>query len=346
MSKITGFMPKPESMSDIPGTTVSFISPETAAQIAAEPDILALVRFGTPRDTGQDGSPWLDTGLEVLNETPPPVQCWRTKGPVKHARMGRLMVHAAPGLAMIACEVSEHENPADAAETLYCDLVHTAERLGCPHILRIWQYLPRINEPLGDEDRYMAYCAGRRKALNSLERHHDATLPAACLLGDRSSSILLYALVSEHPGSQVENPRQISAFEYPPQYGRASPSFSRALAVSWPDGNRQLYISGTASVVGHATLHDTVGEQTRETLANLEALLEAGRAQGDPGRGTLAGINPIKVYIRRPENYPEVRRILEETLPDQHPVLYLKADVCRADLLVEIEGVVSGNHSG
>ncbi len=333
-------------MPDLLGTTVSFISPETAGQIADEPDILALVRFGTHRNTGEDGSPWLDTGLEVFNENPPPVQCWRTRGPVSHARMGHLMVHSAPGLAMIAGEVDDHDDPAGAAESLYRDLVYTAERLGCPHLLRIWQYLPRINEPLDDEDRYMAYCAGRRRALNTLERHRDAALPAACLLGDYSDTILLYALVSEHPGSQVENPRQVSAFNYPPQYGRSSPSFSRALAVHWPNGSRQLYISGTASVVGHATQHGTIEAQTRETLANLEALLATGRAQGGPLAETLAAINPIKAYIRNPEDYPTVRRILEASLPDKHPVLYLKADVCRADLLVEIEGVVSSDDSG
>ncbi len=339
-------MHEPNAMPDSPGATVSFLPAETAARIAGDPDVLALVRFGTQRNAGEEGSPWLDTGLQVLGDAPPPVQCWRANGPVRHTRMGRLIVHSAPGLAMIASQVDKHENPADAAETLYCDLVHTAERLGCPHLLRIWQYLPRINEPLGDEDRYMAYCAGRRKALNSLERHSDATLPAACLLGDDNSSILLYALVSEHPGNQVENPRQVSAFKYPPQYGRSSPSFSRALAVSWPDGRSQLYISGTASVVGHESRHDSIEAQTRETLANLEALLEAGHAQGAPRAESLASIDPFKVYIRHPGDYATVRGILEENLPGGHPVLYLKADVCRKDLLVEIEGVVSGGPSG
>ena len=333
-------------MPDLLGATVSFVSPDTAGQIAEEPDVLTLVRYGTQRNTGEDGSPWLDTGLEVFNEEPPPVQCWRARGPVSHNRVGRLMVHSAPGLAMIAGEVNDHDDPSGAAEALYRDLVHTAEQLGCPHLLRIWQYIPRINEPLGDEDRYMAYCAGRRKALNALERHHDTTLPAACLLGDYSNSIFIHALVSEHPGSQVENPRQVSAFNYPPQYGRSSPSFSRALAVHWPDGSRQLYISGTASVVGHATRHDSIEEQTRETLANLEALLASGRTQGGPEAKNLSAIDPFKVYIRHPEDYPTVRRILEASLPEKHPVLYLKADVCRADLLVEIEGVVSSNDSG
>ncbi len=333
-------------MSDTSGVTVRFVPPETARQLAGEPDVLALVRFGTRRYIGHGDSVWLDTGLEILDGEPAPVQCWRAAGPVRHFPMGRFMVHSAPGLAMIACEVKDQGDPAGAAEALYRDLVRTAEQLGCPNLLRIWQYLPRINEPLGDEDRYRAYCAGRRRALSTLERHRDTTLPAACLLGDYSESILLYALVSEQGGKQVENPRQVSAFHYPPQYGRSSPSFSRALAIHWHGGERQLYISGTASVVGHATLHDTTEAQTRETLANLEALLAAGREQDGPRAETLAAINPLKAYIRHPEDYPTVRRILEEQLPEGHPVLYLKADVCRADLLVEIEGVASDGNSG
>jgi len=333
-------------MSDTPGITVHFVSPEAARQLAGEPDVLTLVRFGTQRHAGGEDSPWLDTGLEILGKEPAPVQCWRAAGPVHHYAMGRFMVHSAAGLAMLACEVKDRGDPAGAAEALYRDLVRTAVQLGCPNLLRIWQYLPRINEPLGDEDRYKAYCAGRRRALSTLEQHRDTTLPAACLLGDDRDSILLYALVSEHAGRQVENPRQVSAFNYPPQYGRSSPSFSRALAVHWPDDRRQLYISGTASVVGHATLHDTVEAQTRETLANLEALLTAGREQAGPAVEGLAAIDPLKVYLRHPEDYPAVRRIIEEHLPDRHPALYLKADVCRADLLLEIEGVVSDDDSG
>lgn len=321
--------------------SAQFVTSQSAEQLAADPNVLALVRFAGPRDAGDGHKPWLDTGLSVFGPEPALVQCWRTTGPVRHFRKGRLVVHSAPGLAMIAATAMDQGDPETAAETLYDDLIATAEKLGCPHVLRIWQYLPRITEPLGEEDRYRAYCAGRRRALTRLGQHRDSTLPAACLLGDQGDSILLYALVASTPGTQVENPRQVSAFHYPPQYGKASPSFSRALAKQWPDGRRQLYISGTASVVGHATLHDTALAQTRETLANLEALITAGVPNGGPEASGLAAINPIKVYVRHRADYPIVRQELDARLPANHPVLYLQADVCRPDLLVEIEGIVS-----
>lgn len=321
--------------------SIQFVTMQEAEPLTADPNVLALVRFATPRNAGDGRTPWLDTGLPALGPEPAPVQCWCTAAPARHFREGRFVVHAAPGLALIAATATDRSDPDAAAEALYEDLIATAEKLDCPHVLRIWQYLPRITEPLGEEDRYRAYCAGRRRALTRLGRHRDSVLPAACLLGDRNDSILLYALVSATPGMQVENPRQISAFHYPPRYGKASPSFSRALIKQWPDGRRQLYISGTASVVGHATLHDDVAEQTRETLANLEALIGASAANGGPEVSGLAAIAPLKVYVRHREDYPLVREALSARLPANHPVLYLQADVCRPDLLVEIEGIVS-----
>ncbi len=329
-------------MIDCSSPSVRFVTPRTAERLATDPHVLALVRFATPRSAGDGDSPWLDTGLPVLGTDPAPVQCWRTAATVRHFRAGRFSVHAAPGLALVATTATDRGDPGAAAEDLYTGLIATAKKLDCPHVLRIWQYLPRITEPLGEEDRYRAYCAGRRRALVRLGLHRDSALPAASLLGDWNNSILLYALVSTRPGTQVENPRQVSAFRYPPQYGRAAPSFSRALAMQWPDGRRQLYISGTASVVGHATLHHTVLAQTRETLVNLKTLIAAGAAHDSSNVSGLATIDLLKVYLRHSTDYPTVRKELETRLPPDHPVLYLQADVCRPDLLVEIEGIVNG----
>ena len=54
------------------------------------------------------------------------------------------------------------------------------------------------------------------------------------------------------PAARVENPRQVSAWRYPRQYGRTPPSFARAMMLPAQDA---LAISGTAAVVGHASAH-------------------------------------------------------------------------------------------
>ena len=79
----------------------------------------------------------------------------------------------------------------------------------------------------------------------------------------------------------IENPRQTSAYHYPPKFGKHSPIFSRACSGAARQ-RPSLFISGTASIVGHETIHPgDVRAQTRETMANINALLdEANRLFG------------------------------------------------------------------
>ena len=100
-----------------------------------------------------------------------------------------------------------------------------------------------------------------------------------------------------------------------------------------------LMLSGTAAVVGHRSQHvDDITEQLEETLRNLDALLA--EAQRHAGRiDTLFGPqSPLKVYVRRPEDIAAIESLLSERLPSDTPRLLLHADICRRDLLVEIDG--------
>jgi chorismate lyase/3-hydroxybenzoate synthase len=128
----------------------------------------------------------------------------------------------------------------------------------------------------------------------------------------------------------VENPRQVSAWRYPRQYGRTPPSFARAMALPAQDA---LAISGTAAVVGHASAHqDDLEAQLNETLTNLEALLaSAGMSTGFDTQ------SPLKAYLRHPTDAPHIRDFLQSRLPGV-PVLLLQGDICRQELLVEIDG--------
>lgn len=121
--------------------------------------------------------------------------------------------------------------------------------------------------------------------------------PAATAIGHHADEALLqvYLLATDRPGTRVENPRQVSAWRYPRQYGRTPPSFARATLL--PAGD-VLAISGTAAVVGHASAHaGDIDAQLAETLRNLDALLAAGGLP--PGFDRSA---PLKAYVRRPEH--------------------------------------------
>jgi chorismate lyase/3-hydroxybenzoate synthase len=143
-----------------------------------------------------------------------------------------------------------------------------------------------------------------------------------------AGSLAVYAIAARDSGVQVENPRQVSAYDYPRRYGPRSPSFARATVAAG-----LLLTAGTSSVVGHRSVHGgDVAAQLEETLANLEALALAG---GGPG---LAMFDRLKVYLRRRSDYELVAARLERELPGAQ-MLFLESDICRGDLLVEIEGV-------
>ena len=80
--------------------------------------------------------------------------------------------------------------------------------------------------------------------------------------------------------------------------------------------------------------------QTRESVANISELIaEANRVSGTP-RYSLEALQ-YKVYVRRASDLGEIRRELGLLLPGRCPILYLQAEICRRDLLVEIEAVGS-----
>lgn len=235
----------------------------------------------------------------------------------------------------------------DLSEAIYSEIFRALDRLGFPHALRFWNYFPCINETEGGLERYRQFNLGRAAAFDAAGRYRTATLPAACALGtDSGAGLTVYFVAAREPGIAIENPRQVSAYDYPREYGPRSPTFSRAvLHRSGPAAI--LFVSGTASIVGHRTVHaGDPAAQTRETLANLEAVfLEAGK-HVRPGAFTRRE-SSYKVYVRHSGDLPAIRREVERAMGDEADAVYLRADICRSDLLVEIEAVAwSGERAG
>jgi chorismate lyase / 3-hydroxybenzoate synthase len=205
-------------------------------------------------------------------------------------------------------------------------------------LFRIWQYIEDINGPNVDGlENYRDYCAGRAAAFE----HHGGTasMPAATGVGARSGGVSVHLLAARTGARQVENPRQLPAYRYPRQYGPKPPSFARA---TWCDG--ALYLAGTASIVGHRTVHpnDAV-VQCRTALANIETLLNRDNLAryGIHTTMGLTDLDRIKVYVRRVADVPAVREICRSAFGARPAMSFIVIDLCRAELLVEIEGIVA-----
>ncbi len=227
-----------------------------------------------------------------------------------------------------------------AAERAYLDLFELLATGPCPHPLRLWNYMSRINDVVDGTERYRQFNAGRQKAFVEAGRSAFEGAPAACALGLREGPLQVGVLAGRVAPLAFENPRQISAYRYPPEYGARTPSFSRAALAAIGGARQVLFISGTASIVGHMTLHvGDVRRQTEESLLNI-AMLRSVAAERI-GKGFAADTLTYTLYLRHAADLPTVREVFEREVgaasAAARDAIYLQADICRADLLVEIE---------
>ena len=222
---------------------------------------------------------------------------------------------------------------------LYVQLIELARGR---HLSRIWNYVPAINDTgAGGLENYRLFCRARATAFEAaFGRDYSSRLPAASAVGHADLDLVIAFVTSECAPRHVENPRQIPAYQYPPEYGPKSPSFSRATIVPGSQGTT-VFISGTASIQGHATVAPTDTEaQTRNTLENLAEISHACGLGRDLSRHH-ASRRSFKVYLRHGADLTAVAGQLERALlrPDD-VVSYLRADICRRELNVEIEATI------
>lgn len=227
---------------------------------------------------------------------------------------------------------------AEAAERVYRGLLELIERRGYPRLLRMWNVLEDINAEQDGLERYRHFCRGRHEALAALQPASLDSPPAACGIGAEDGGLGVCFLAARDPGLPIENPRQVSAYRYPWRYGPRSPSFSRGLFTRLGDG-AHFFLSGTASITGHESRHPgCVTAQVEESLANVRALIRAAEERTGQDLALAAPSSTLRAYLRDEADYPLVREGLERHLGPEAEILYLRADICRRELLFEIDG--------
>jgi enamine deaminase RidA (YjgF/YER057c/UK114 family) len=227
-------------------------------------------------------------------------------------------------------------------------------------VLRTWLYLGDITATEKDTTRYLELNRARsdfyrnRKFLKSLipQNWNRPVFPASTGIGTKGNDIAIggIALHTDRPGVSLiplENPSQTAACDYAHQYGTESPKFARAMAVLSGE-SVTTFISGTASITDSDTRHaDDFERQTQQTLDNIEILISPDnfKRHGLEGMGaTLADLALARVYLKRPEDYHRAREICRKRLGDL-PSTYTVADICRSELLVEIEAIAFSHRS-
>jgi chorismate lyase / 3-hydroxybenzoate synthase len=310
---------------------------------ASPSNFLGIVRHDRSpgESSGLAACPVVCLDLAQFNR-PPLSEVWTSTLPVTYHQADGILCAMNDEVLFGALQVEERPDTRLGTVTYnaYRRLLVQARALGYPHLLRAWNYFPHINRKSEGLEEYQRFCAGRHRALAESLSDFPRTLPAGTAVGTMSGPLNIHFLAARQPGIHVENPRQVSAYEYPRVYGPRSPSFARATLRPSISGSH-LLISGTASVVGHGSVH--MGEphkQTLEIIHNLNALIAHTEQLHGITRGQWYGQALFKIYIRHPEHFATIRDILKDQLPSHTQVLYLQGEMCRSELLLEIEGVL------
>jgi chorismate lyase/3-hydroxybenzoate synthase len=242
-----------------------------------------------------------------------------------------------PDYAFIGLHRPESGDLVSDTKQAYAELIAQARTSSHPFLIRIWNYFADINQGDEDAERYRQFCVGRAQAVDAAFNNPP---PAATAIGTvQNDGLYVIALCSSRPAIALENARQTPAWQYPRQYGKVSPGFSRGAVLNAGTAAPILLASGTASIVGHASVHvGDVAEQCRESLRNLQALLDEGEKQsGVPF--AFSQCRAMRVYIRDPQHLKQVQSVFEASgLPSEN-IVYLHGEVCRRELAVELEGV-------
>jgi enamine deaminase RidA (YjgF/YER057c/UK114 family) len=253
--------------------------------------------------------------------------------------------------------------PGAAVREVYPQTMDALERLRAAlagagssfqRVVRTWFYLGGITEPEAGVQRYQELNRARTDFYHNI-RFHCSSLaptarrgvyPAGTGIGMAGSGMVASCMALETSRNDLfllplENPQQTPAYAYDPKHSAPSPKFSRAVALVL--GNYvTTWVSGTASIVGSESRHlGDPEKQTAQTIDNIERLIAADNfaSHGLKGAGaSLHDLAKIRVYLKRPEDLAKCRAICERRFGSV-PAIYAVADICRPELLVEIEGV-------
>lgn len=225
------------------------------------------------------------------------------------------------------------------------DIIHCfleMEEMGFGHIVRQWNYIEDITTHCKGSQHYQIF--------NDVRSHWYSTnsfpmgYPAATGIGVNAGGVSVEAIAikGEMNILSVTNPLQIDAHHYSSEVldenmlemaiRKSTPKFERAKVAGAGYGVR-LFVSGTASIKGQETIGNTVEEQTQMTIENIHLLIENARKLTlNPNLSVTA----FRVYVKFPNDLTSVKQICNNAYPGIRG-LYVIADICRDNLLVEIE---------
>lgn len=247
--------------------------------------------------------------------------------------------------------ISSSGEPGETAAQARCafermEAILRREQMTFGNVVRQWNYIEDVLEVRSNGSRgqqaYQVFNDVRTLAYGDSEFAFG--YPAATGIGQVTGGVLIEFVALDAPAevrvASLSNPRQTDAHHYSARQlvgeslddlpVKSTPKFERAKLIA-RDRQEIIFLSGTAAILGERSVAPgDAAAQTRTTIDIITALI------GD------RGFTHLRTYVKRPEELQVVRSQFEAAY-GPIPALYVRADICRDELLMEVEGVLIGD---
>lgn len=226
----------------------------------------------------------------------------------------------------------------------------TRENMDFSNVFRQWNYIESITDTISGSQRYQIFNDVRTLFYSESDFIHG--YPAATGIGMTTGGVVIDFLAAANNNVwPVKNPQQVDAHKYSGEvlgnnklsdkFIKSSPKFERAKAIALDD-SIIIYVSGTAAIKGQkSVVQNDAYYQTLVTIDNIEQLTGIKNliAHHIPV-SSLSVVEPVsfRIYAKTPADIQKVQTAFESKFGKMKNVQYLIADICRPELLVEIEG--------
>ncbi len=225
-------------------------------------------------------------------------------------------------------------------------------------IFRQWNYIPKITAV--DKDDYQHYQAfnDSRTEFYRKADWSEVGYPAATGIGMECGAVVVDVLAVKplNPSYRIipiDNDLQLAAHVYSQEVligaegdkveGRSTPKFERAKVLGNAEEGYICFISGTAAIRGEGSMDsDDAATQTVQTMENIEHLISDHTCNkyGIELSSKVREIHSARAYVKFAKDTVDIKRVVEDRWP-KTSVVYLLGDVCREELLIEIEVVAN-----
>lgn len=205
------------------------------------------------------------------------------------------------------------------------------------NVVRTWIYVDRILDWYHEFNKARNACYTDFGLLRNgnLEHAEEIFLPASTGIAGKNpqgaSAIMDLLAIAKMPDAKIQiYPLSGTRQRSPYRYGSA---FSRAMCVVEPH-EKWIFVSGTASIneQGESVYQGDIVSQVKHTLEVVHSLVR-------PEGVSISGLCEATVFLKRKEDFSVYQKTAEALGISNIPAVYLVADVCREELLFELDGI-------